>query len=183
MARPKSPWGNAHARLKRLYSERIEPVMSQKEFARLHGFGSQAVVAQYLTGAIPLNYDAAAKFARALGCTISDICPEMANTLAHEIFPVLGKALRRAATFILVVLAPGFAPSDAMACTSHNTSASDKGAKDLTKSNTYYTFWVLLLHAAKLFKSVQTRIVGSMSEVARTLHGWERYHGPCCLHP
>jgi hypothetical protein len=121
MARPKSPWGHAHIRLRRLYDERIEPVMSQKEFTRLNGFGSQAVVAQYLSGAIPLNYDAAAKFARAMGCTITDICPEMANTLAFDIFPVLGKALRRAAVFVLVLLAPGFVPSDATASQSlHN---------------------------------------------------------------
>jgi transcriptional regulator with XRE-family HTH domain len=137
MARPKSPWGHAHIRLRRLYDERIAPVMSQKEFTRLNGFGSQAVVAQYLSGAIPLNYDAAAKFARAMGVTITDICPEMANTLAFDIFPVLGKALRRAAVFLLVLLAPGYVPSDARSETLHNQSQT---AFNSPKSLSLYTF-------------------------------------------
>lgn len=149
MARPKSQWQTAHVRLKRLYGARIEPVMSQKEFARLHGFGSQATVAQYLTGVIPLNYDAAAKFAKAMGCTITEICPEMANTLAYDIFPVLGKVLRRAALLVLA-LQFGGQPSDANAASHNAFSGEQQSGKNLTKSGTYYTFWAFLFRILNL---------------------------------
>jgi hypothetical protein len=169
MARPKSPWGHAHIRLRRLYDERIEPVMTQKEFTRLNGFGSQAVVAQYLSGAIPLNYDAAAKFARAMGVTITDICPEMANTLAFDIFPVLGKALRRAAVFVLVLLAPGFVPSDAKSATLHNQNAQALSLAKCMSGIHNLLLWLL----ANLFKSVHS---GDQEELTTG-------YGPGCYAP
>ena len=104
-------WANAHLKLSALYWERVPPGMTQKEFGKRYGIGSQSMVAQYLTGARPLNFEAAAKFAKALHCTIFDICPEM----AEEIWPVLGKPLRRAAAILACLLAPFFTPSDANA--------------------------------------------------------------------
>lgn len=127
--RPKapSPWHNAHVRLKRLYDERVSPDMTQKEFGRIYGIGSQSMVAQYLNGERPLNYDVAAKFATGLRCTIADFCPEMANELALRIFPVLGKTLRRAAVAIFGALLLASGPSDAISRVLHN-------------SVSYYTF-------------------------------------------
>ena len=106
-----APWTTAHIRLKRIYDERVPPGMNQKEFGKRYGIGGQSMVAQYLNGAKPLNYEAAVKFAKALRCTIFDICPEM----AEEIFPVLGKPMRRAAAYLLFCLMPFFTPSDANA--------------------------------------------------------------------
>src|SRR3990167_11385625 len=117
--RPRSPWTHAHAKLKRLYDQRIGNSMTQAEFGKRYGIGNQSMVAQYLNGTRPLNYDVAAKFARALGCKIEDFCPEMANSLAYDILPFVGKTLRRAAVCLLVFLAQGFVPSESNA-TSHN---------------------------------------------------------------
>lgn len=106
-------WGDAHLKLRRLFDERAG--MSQQDFAELHGFGTQGMVWQYLSGHRPLNYEAAAKFARALGCKIDDFSPEMAAALREEILPVLGKALRRAAVVLLAFLLQQLAASDAKA--------------------------------------------------------------------
>ena len=104
--KPTKPWANAHLRLKRLYLERVPEGMTQEQFGRLHGIGSQSMVAQYLNGDRPLNYDSAAKFARALRCTIYDFCPEMGDSLKNDIFPVLGKTLRRAALVVMAIFLP-----------------------------------------------------------------------------
>jgi transcriptional regulator with XRE-family HTH domain len=79
----------ANLRLKRLYDARVRG-MNQDEFGAKYGIGSQGMVSQYLTGHRPLNLEAAAKFARGLRCTIYEISPEMAETIRHEILPVLG---------------------------------------------------------------------------------------------
>lgn len=145
ITKPKSAWSNAHITLKRLYDERIGDGMSQKEFGRRYRIGSQSMVAQYLNGDKPLNYDAAAKFAKALDCTIYDICPEMGDALKLEIFPVLGKALRRAAMFLLCVLLQQFAPSDALAMsTSHNVNPGFFYSKLLNSIHIVY-YWLLQL--------------------------------------
>ena len=133
--KPQSPWWTAHTKLKRLYEDRVQD-MTQREFGRVYGIGTQSMVAQYLNGDRPLNYDVAAKFARGLRCKIDDFCPEMVNTLNHEIIPYMGKLVRRAAVSILVLLSPGFAPSDAKA-TSHNAISA---AQSLAKLLSYYTF-------------------------------------------
>lgn len=92
----KSQWSGAHITLKRLWDERIAPSgMSQEEFGERYGIGTQAMVSQYLLGTRPLNYDAAAKFAKGFDCSIEEICPEMARTLAKDIIPVLRRSLRR----------------------------------------------------------------------------------------
>jgi hypothetical protein len=95
--RPKSPWNSdTHERLRKLWDERIAPTgMSQEEFGALHGIGNQSMVSQYLMGTRPLNYDAALKFAEGFKCTIADICPEMADRLARDFYPVLGVPLPR----------------------------------------------------------------------------------------
>lgn len=118
MKKTQSKWGDAHIRLRRLYDERAG--VSQQEFAERHGFGTQGMVWQYLSGHRPLNYEAAAKFAKALGCKIDDFSPEMAAALREEILPVLGKILRRAAVVLLALLLQQFASPDANAALSHN---------------------------------------------------------------
>lgn len=114
--KPKSRWPNAHLKLKRLYEDRAPKGMSQGKFGELYEIGTQGMVWQYLHGYRPLNIEAAAKFARGLRCTIFDICPEM----TEELYPVLGKPLRRAAAVLLCLLAPYFTPSDAKAETAFN---------------------------------------------------------------
>lgn len=111
--KPKNPYSDAHVRLKRLYEERVPEGMTQKAFGAAYGIGTQSMVAQYITGIKPLNYDAAAKFAKGLRCTIYDISPEMADTLKDEILPVLGRALRRAAALACFAIAPALLPSPA----------------------------------------------------------------------
>ena len=106
-----SPWSQAHIRLRRIYDERVPPDMTQKEFGKRYGIGNQSMVAQYLSGNKPLNYRSATKFAYALRCTIFDICPEA----AEELYPILGKPLRRAAAILVCLLAQPFIPSDANA--------------------------------------------------------------------
>ena len=112
--KPKSRWGGAHVKLKQLYLERVPEGMTQKDFGRIYDIGTQGFVAQLLNGERPLNYELAAKFAKALHCTIYDICPEMAASVQHEILPVLGK-LRRAAVVVLAALPLSQSPSDANA--------------------------------------------------------------------
>lgn len=111
----KSNWNGAHVRLRRIYDERLPEGMTQKAFGSKFDIGSQSMVAQYLSGTRPLNYEAAAKFAKGLGCTIYDISPEMADSLKDDILPVLGRALRRAAALACFALIPLTAPSPAEA--------------------------------------------------------------------
>lgn len=93
-------------RLKRLYQERVPSGMSQAEFGAQYGIGTKAMVWQYLTGYRPLNFEAAAKFARGLRCTIADISPEMARKLTKEIFPLVGKVSMKAALALALVIPP-----------------------------------------------------------------------------
>jgi transcriptional regulator with XRE-family HTH domain len=62
--------------------ERDEPA-SQLDVVDMLGF-NQSAMSQYLNGRIPLNVEAAAKFARMLGCSIADFSPSLA-ALAVEI--------------------------------------------------------------------------------------------------
>lgn len=105
-------------RLKSLYDQRVPEGMTQKDFGAKFAIGSQSMVAQYLNGTRPLNYDAAAKFARGLRCTIYDISPELAQSLQLEILPFLGKALRRAAILAALAVLPALSSThaDASAC-------------------------------------------------------------------
>jgi len=90
-------WPNAHIKLRQLYEERAPKEMTQADFGKAYGIGTQGMVWQCLSGRCPLNIEIAAKFARGLRCTIRDISPEMADALEAEIVPMLGqRALKRA---------------------------------------------------------------------------------------
>jgi transcriptional regulator with XRE-family HTH domain len=104
--KPKNRWPEAHVNLKRLYDERAPSGMSQAEFGAQYDIGTQGMVWQYLHGHRPLNFEAAAKFAAGLRCTIHDISPEMAEALKVEIVPVLGPKwfLRAAAAKTVIAL-------------------------------------------------------------------------------
>ncbi len=108
-----SRWSAAHTNLKRIYDARVPEGVTQKAFGARYGIGSQSMVAQYLNGTRPLNYESAAKFARGLGCTIYDISPEMADSLKEDILPLLGRALRRAAALACFAIVPLTAPTPA----------------------------------------------------------------------
>lgn len=93
--------------LKRIYEERIEARgINQKQFGKMTGIGSQALIAMLLNRDRPLTIQNATKLARALRCSIHDICPEMAEFLRQEALPVLGKSLRRAAVFTAMAVLP-----------------------------------------------------------------------------
>ena len=102
---------DAHINLKRLYDERVKE-LTQGEFGKKFGIGTQGMVWQYLSGRRPLNVEAAAKFARGLSCTIFDISPEMAEELRQDVVPVLAprswwkKTLAKAATLLIAASAP-----------------------------------------------------------------------------
>ena len=109
-------WPEAHVRLRELYETRAPSGMSQEQFGAEYGLGSQGMVWQYLNGHRPLNFEAAAKFAKGLRCNIADISPEMADALEREILPVLGrKLLRRVAALVLLVMTPFLTPAPAEA--------------------------------------------------------------------
>ncbi len=105
---------DAHVNLKRLYDERVKD-LTQGEFGKKYGIGTQGMVWQYLSGRRPLNLEAAAKFARGLSCTIYDISPEMADELRQEVVPFLAprswwrKHLAKVAT-LLVAVSPVLVP-------------------------------------------------------------------------
>src|SRR5689334_22046981 len=114
-------WPTAHKSLKKLFDERAG--MSQAEFGATYGLGTQGMVWQYLSGYTPLNVEAAAKFAKGLGCTISDISPEMAAALQNDVLPVLGARILRSALKAVVSLllsVPPLLPQKAEAATLHN---------------------------------------------------------------
>lgn len=114
--RPKTSSGSAYLKLRRIYDERIGDRMSQAEFARRFGLGAQCTVALYLSGSKPLGVEAAAKFAKGLGCTVADFAPELAERFNEEVVPFLGKRLRRAAMIALSIPAvSSLAPRDAQA--------------------------------------------------------------------
>lgn len=95
MAKPRKalePWQAQDAeRLKQLW-ERNRPTskkpnltgrkMSQEEFGQEFGIGNQAAVYQYLDGRIPLNTEAAAKFAAGLKVEVQDFSPKLAGIIA-----------------------------------------------------------------------------------------------------
>lgn len=104
MKKSQDRWGDAHIRLRELFNKRAG--MSQQEFAERFGLGTQGMVWQYLSGYRPLNYEAAAKFAKGLNCRIDDFSPEMAESLRAEILPVLGRTAVKAAILIALLLPP-----------------------------------------------------------------------------
>lgn len=113
----------ANDNLRRLYRERIEPAMTQKEFATRYKIGGQSMIAQILSGAKALPIETAPKIARALRCSIDEICPEMAEFIRDELLPNLGKALRRAAVIAALALLPALSPTPADTAFAANSAA------------------------------------------------------------
>lgn len=71
------------ARLKAIYeSKKRELRLTQDTLASACGWESQGTVSQYLNGKIPLNLDAALKFAEKLQCSVSEFSPRLAETLS-----------------------------------------------------------------------------------------------------
>ena len=70
------------ARLKGIYVTKKNALgWTQESLAQACGWESQGTVSQYLNGKIPLNLDAALKFAHHLQCLVSDFSPKLADTL------------------------------------------------------------------------------------------------------
>lgn len=70
------------ARLKAIYtSKKRELGITQESLASSCGWESQGTVSQYLNGKIPLNIEAAVKFARALRVSVADFSPRLAAGL------------------------------------------------------------------------------------------------------
>lgn len=69
------------AKLKRLFQTHNEPKRSQAAFAEEFDLGTQGNVWQYLNAKIPLNAQAAAKFAKGLGIHIRDFSPRLAGEI------------------------------------------------------------------------------------------------------
>lgn len=82
------------ARLKAIWNSR--PHRIQAEFGEVYGLGNQSNVGHYLNGRNPLNFTAAAAFAKELGCQIADFSPRLAAQLAR-ISPVEIVALHTSA--------------------------------------------------------------------------------------
>lgn len=79
-------------RLEELFLEKkaIEG-FSQQGFAEAHGIAGQSTVSQYLTGRIPLNLEAAVKFAVGLDVKIEQFSPSIARELDDLITYYVGK--------------------------------------------------------------------------------------------
>ncbi len=58
--------------------------LTQEKIAELFGWSGQTAVSQYLNGNIPLNLRAAGKFADFFSVQISEISPELAETLPED---------------------------------------------------------------------------------------------------
>lgn len=70
------------ARLKKIWDEKSRPLqLTQLKAAKEFGYANQSAVSQYLNARIPLNLETAAKFAKLLSVSISDISPRLAEAL------------------------------------------------------------------------------------------------------
>lgn len=151
MKKSQERWGDAHLRLRELFDKRAG--MSQLEFAERFGLGTQGMVWQYLSGYRPLNYEAAAKFAKGLNCRIDDFSPEMAQSLREEILPVLGRAAKaaaKAALFLAFVLPP-LLPHRVDAATLY-CSAKSNADRVCIKLNSVWTW--LRCHISRIFSTL-----------------------------
>lgn len=97
--KPESEW-YVSPELKRIYQERVKDKgITQAEFAKRSGIGTQTLISMLLNRDRSITPQNAVKFCQSLHCTIYDVCPEMGEFLTKELFPYLGKALRKAAMF------------------------------------------------------------------------------------
>ena len=72
------------ARLNAIYKarrENVEPGLTQAVLADDLGFSTQSAVSQYLQGKVPLNVEAAVKFAERLECSVSDFSATMQQVI------------------------------------------------------------------------------------------------------
>jgi transcriptional regulator with XRE-family HTH domain len=111
MGKREQRWNDpdAHTRLRKIYEERVPEGMTQEQFGAQYGIGNQSMVWQYLSGKVPLSLEAAGRFARALGCTIHDFSPMLADQLKADILPFLGPKSwwRNVGKMLLLVLFVG----------------------------------------------------------------------------
>jgi len=83
-AKPLTPEQKADAeRLNARFKARKleEPGLTQAVLADDLGFSTQSAVSQYLRGEVPLNVEAAVRFAERLGCMVSDFSPTMQQAI------------------------------------------------------------------------------------------------------
>lgn len=69
------------ARLRKIWEEQNPPISQQRFAADYFDSATQGTVWQYLNGRIPLNLEAAIKFAKGLKVKVSDISPSLARLL------------------------------------------------------------------------------------------------------
>lgn len=75
-------------RLKAIYASKKRSLsLTQESLAAACGWESQGTVSQYLNGKIPLNKDAAVKFARHLKVKVEEFSPQLARDLAELLKP------------------------------------------------------------------------------------------------
>lgn len=61
--------------------EHLEPGLTQSILADDLGFSTQSAVSQYFQGKVPLNVEAAVKFAARLECAVADFSPAMQESI------------------------------------------------------------------------------------------------------
>jgi transcriptional regulator with XRE-family HTH domain len=94
--------------------------LSQAKVAELFGIKNQTAISQYLNGRIPLNMEAAIKFAKVLEVPVAEISPSFAswfNTLPACVQDPLGNHLNDGGTYTTITaagdcLAPDIAAGD-----------------------------------------------------------------------
>lgn len=75
---------DAAKRLRDIWNEKkVTLRLTQEKAADALGFNTQATISQYLNGSIPLNTDAALKFAALLGVKPEDIRPDLADLMNY----------------------------------------------------------------------------------------------------
>jgi DNA-binding XRE family transcriptional regulator len=81
-------------RLRKIWDEKKDSLsLSQQDVADAFGIANQTAISQYLNGKIPLNLEAAIKFAKILEVSIKQISPRHAQWVYSASDKVLGDAL------------------------------------------------------------------------------------------
>lgn len=82
------------ARLRKIWDSKKDSLsLSQQDVANAFGIANQTAISQYLNGKIPLNLEAAIKFAKVLEVSIREISPRHAQWVFSATDKVLGDAL------------------------------------------------------------------------------------------
>ena len=142
-------WPDAHVRLQRLWKERRPQGITQEQFGAEYDLGSQGMVWQYLNGYTPLNFEAAAKFAQGLRCTIKDISPDMDRVMRKQLLPALGISAWGKLLMALLIAMPILGPAPSDASTLHNSNY----ARDLTLIHLMRR-WLRILQNALKFSQI-----------------------------